>query len=989
MGNMYYLLTTLLMAMSFSCGKERPARHVVDNELRLPKDSLSGQFYFLKTIVQVDSPGNEIGEFLFPGTYLQQGNVVKFDFTESRVDIVSTENPLDPSSPRENSAILASFPVQHVDILWQKNSDDRDTRIEEETTTRNSWADRGYVIIDVTADTLDEIPASLTRTTENDGRIEYDQAASAINFVLVKNLTDGSVIREKYSFLEVAKRDAYDPREYSVNEKREFGFFDTVAYSFNKYGRVTNDDLKRYLNRWNPKNPITYYLSENFPDELAKVAENVVDGWNDAFENATGQRPVELKANAGEEMGDMRYSMIYFVDDKSTRGILGYGPSYSDPKTGEIIKADVFLFGSTLKNAIYGEREWIDKLGLDASSIRSTKFRTDLAANASPAPQAIKLGEFNSTAQIPLRATGTGIQVAEIEKRFSTIDAGLREIRESKFRDFRRLTAMTPDVLQGIQKLALADAEISDEDMEIRIFGPLLAHEMGHNFGLRHNFMGSADKEFHSDDVNSSTVMDYTFLASKSSSVPGAYDEAALQFGYGDEERQADSLAKSYSYCTDEDLVSSREPLCAQFDWGTTLEEVVQNQFEKYTTSYEFINLRGDRAFFNENPDGYISSVFANLVPMRLAIDHANVINELVNSGYQPGTDSEKQIFGNLWELLGKRMEATDDSDATNIVEVEVSDGVTKKFDISRIQALEKDAINARDLAVDALLAIVIEELRPNYDGYDPLNRELAVRGVLYDKLIAMLLLAMDTPDPLGRGGVATAFTDRESDIGNLFVQIISDSRATTAGRNLYLWDTNLRRMAVNLLREVTLPGKQTSEMIELISLLDFNPSGLTGQEKVDYDAIYLPTTGHDDKIKNLFVQALDPDVTDAQIDVISANLDTESSARLKRNFAAVRIKDRYFKSPISLDLGGLLLTSATGLLMRDVINQMDIRVDAYTAGIDALETKMAAETDTFKLLQMAQLHESYQNSQSNFRRFSNQEKRFLEEIFTIYQPYR
>jgi hypothetical protein len=361
----------------------------------------------------------------------------------------------------------------------------------------------------------------------------------------------------------------------------------------------------------------------------------------------------------------------------------------------------------------------------------------------------------------------------------------------------------------------------------------------------------------------------------------------------------------------------------------------------------------------------------------------------MVNSSYEPGTDSEKIVFSSLWELLGKKIEADDTSVEANTVELEVSDGVTKKFDIAKIQGVAADADAAKNYAVDALMATVLETARPNYDGVDPFNRQLAIRGVLFDKLIAMIILAEDTPDPLGRGGIASAFTDKEADIGSLFVQIISNSRNTSAGRQLYIWDVNLRRMALNLLQQLTLPGKVTSEMIELLSLLEFVPADLTGQEKIDYDATYLPTTGHDDKVKNYVVQSLDANVTQAQINTINTNIQTELTARNLRNFAAVKVKDRYFKSPITLDIGGLTLTSATGLLIRDTINQLDIRVTAYQEAIAALTPQITAETDTTKKVQLQLLQQDYQQTLKGFRRFVNQEKRLVEEVYSIYHPNR
>ena len=984
MKDMRYYLFALLAV--FGCGKKRPIHHVVDNELRIEKSALAGEFYFLKTVTKVDTPGLGVGELLFPGTYLEQGNIVKFTFKEHRMEVVATENPLDSSSPRTTSAVLASFPIDHVDILWQKNADDKDTRNQEETVARNTWENRGYVVIDVTNDTLDQISQGYARTTAPVDRIDYDPVTKSLTFELEKNLTDGTVIRQKYSFMMTKPSSGYEPKEYSINEKQAFGFFDTVSYTFNDYGRVTDKELKRYLNRWKSDEDIIYFLSSDYPENLMDATKAAFDSWNDVFEEATGRRPLQLKANAGEEMGDMRYNMIAYVDDASSKSILGYGPSYSDPKTGQILKADVFLYGATLKNAIYGERKWIDELG-DQATLPTGNFpltptipeTIDDALNVVDPQNFVKLKKAYALDEE---------LIAALQKNYGPVEKVLDKMRTPEILDFRRITKIDGDALHSMRQLALA-GESSDEELEVKIFGPLLAHEMGHNFGLRHNFMGSADSEYQDDDHISSSVMDYTFLTSKSDGKPGAYDSAAVAFGYGNDEKRAASLEKSYLYCTDEDLLTSRTPLCAQFDWGATLTAAVENQFDKYSTSYKFNNLRGDRAFFHENTEGYINSVFASLVPFRLAIDNANAIAEMVNSSYEAGTPGEVAVFTNLWQLLGKRIEADSSSSENSTVEVEISDGVNKKIDIAKILAAAGDAERAKSFAVDALTAVIAETSRPNYSSIDPLNRQLGVRGVLLDKLIALIILAEDTPDPLGRGATASAFTDKEQEIGSLFVQIIANSRTTKTGSQLAIWDVNLRKMALNLLQQLTQPGKETSEMIELLSLLELKLADLTVTEASDYHAIYDVTTGHDDKIRGYVVQSLDANVTQTQIDTINTNIQTERTARNLLNFAAVKIKDREFKTPITLDIGGLKLTSATGLLIRDAINQLDVRVSAYQQAIATLTSSITAEPDAGKKANVRLLQQDYQQTMKGFRRFVNQEKRFVEEIYSIYHPNR
>ena len=132
-----------------------------------------------------------------------------------------------------------------------------------------------------------------------------------------------------------------------------------------------------------------------------------------------------------------------------------------------------------------------------------------------------------------------------------------------------------------------------------KVYIAILVHELGHNLGLRHNFMGSTDKDnFYTPEEalamglwntpQSSSAMEYSNYLTELS-VFGKYDIAALRFGYSrkvevassgelvkisstlqelkDQLNQEQKSVKSYQFCTDENAGLSG--LCNRFDEGT------------------------------------------------------------------------------------------------------------------------------------------------------------------------------------------------------------------------------------------------------------------------------------------------------------------------------------------------------------------------------------------------------------------------------------
>ncbi len=92
----------------------------------------------------------------------------------------------------------------------------------------------------------------------------------------------------------------------------------------------------------------------------------------DALERATEGKPDGQRFEY-QRLGDLRYSMINWVLRDQLSGPLGYGPSSSDPETGEIIHANANVYGAGLEKYAYQSKEMIDMLNGKLSRVQAAQ----------------------------------------------------------------------------------------------------------------------------------------------------------------------------------------------------------------------------------------------------------------------------------------------------------------------------------------------------------------------------------------------------------------------------------------------------------------------------------------------------------------------------------------------------------------------------------------------------------------------------------------
>ncbi len=253
-----------------------------------------------------------------------------------------------------------------------------------------------------------------------------------------------------------------------------------------------------------PVKPITYWLDRNIPQRYrAAVAAGVLE-WNKAFERIGFKEAVVVQQqadNAEFDLSDSEHASIRWF----TGADVGFarGPSHRDPRSGEILDADI---------------QMSDVFGRGARRLILEDVGAGTAARAAAMGQAMT--------QLGRRA-----------------DANFCTYGDEKAAEM----GFALDLLESRGDLTLDSPEA--EAFVMAAIKDTIMHEVGHTLGLRHNFRASTtvtaaqlrDKAWTQANGTAASVMDYNpynvplkgeTLADASNPTLGAYDYWAIEYGY-------------------------------------------------------------------------------------------------------------------------------------------------------------------------------------------------------------------------------------------------------------------------------------------------------------------------------------------------------------------------------------------------------------------------------------------------------------------------
>jgi len=316
-------------------------------------------------------------------------------------------------------------------------------------------------------------------------------------------------VRVQHSFVKVPDDD-YRPR---IDDPR-IGYFTQYVTDLTSRSNAPYRDL---INRWQlkkkdpdaalsePVEPIVWWIENTTPVEFRDTIRDAALSWNQSFRKAGFENAIQVNIqpdDADWDAGDIRYNVLRWTSSPQPP-FGGYGPSFTNPRTGQIIGADIMLEYVFVTNRV--------KLEKIIESMANGGASSTIAGNALYCSLGYNLHLSNIFGARALNSMGLS------------------------------------SALQG---------QLIDDSLRY-----LVLHETGHTLGLNHNMKASqvrtmdeiSDQELVEKKGLSGSVMDYPAVNLASAGReqtrfynvrPGPYDDWAIEFGYSPALNGADGAAR-------------------------------------------------------------------------------------------------------------------------------------------------------------------------------------------------------------------------------------------------------------------------------------------------------------------------------------------------------------------------------------------------------------------------------------------------------------
>jgi hypothetical protein len=516
--------------------KEHPAplRATATQHIAIPHSALGKEFLLSGSIIPQFSAATSTG---------LAGKIVRFELFHDGVDLYEATQGLVVTEELPARRLLTTFPIVEqtdLEIIIDFNSG-----------MRRVFTDIWYSMASVFN------PASLSRSLELPQARVFETRVEADRLVIrqsaqVRNRDFDSNREERYEiryFLSPYQITDFESKETSPSDARYVRFFEVHPRLEPTSGRSTSP-----IARFNLQQPIPFYYSANTPDEYVEAVRDGILYWNHAF----GREQVSAHpAPAGVTAPDAQHNLIQWVP--WDRAGFAYADILVDPRTGMSQHGQVYMTSTFVISSRARARELLRTMQQDLTDDSSDPADPDESHH----------GHHHET-HPPLNPDFfPSSSVCQVDHR-----------------------AFARQMVTGLKALLADDA--SDEAIlraSQDYVRQVVAHEVGHVLGLRHNFAGSLEATLSHQELDewfakylsgeepevtpemiaSSSVMEYVpfkaaiFVGYQMRTLEHAlpHDKAAIQWGYSDSSMARD---QRLLFATDQD--AARYGDVQVFDYG-------------------------------------------------------------------------------------------------------------------------------------------------------------------------------------------------------------------------------------------------------------------------------------------------------------------------------------------------------------------------------------------------------------------------------------
>lgn len=379
-GNLVKLIMLVLPLVLVGCGKEREIK-------TLPRIDVMAKSLINENteMMSVASTGQVSRTTSFGRPYFQgQEKIVKLEFQEHNLVAYAVDKETRFDDNITNRKVVFKIPIEHLAFREQTDAFGETINVEEKNEFI-PWNERPYFRAkpeEFKFTSVETLPTEFGKifgdqsclTDQGQSDLEFTVKEDGIDIVIKRDYTSSIFCENNVDELfdltwsevthynlvpldSLISKD-YERTVYDREWERTFGYFDHVDKKLDSSNSDTQAQEEFLIHRWDPnREKIVYHLDPKFnkPENLGLKQATLLglDRLNDSLAESGAKMRIEtVEGDENFRPGNIRYSSIVMVEDPVGAGLLGYGPSVANPRTGEIVQARTVMYPGIMRKLI-------------------------------------------------------------------------------------------------------------------------------------------------------------------------------------------------------------------------------------------------------------------------------------------------------------------------------------------------------------------------------------------------------------------------------------------------------------------------------------------------------------------------------------------------------------------------------------------------------------------------------------------------------------